>query len=137
MKMTALSRDTSRTYEMGNLHVRPVAAGVVIFQGAAVGLNADCYARPLVAGDKFAGFADNRSDNTGGTDGSAEVETRARDRIVLPVPGFTAADVFKPVYASDDNTFTLTADGNSAVGMAVRMDSPGFAVVEFDVARPL
>ena len=36
------------------------------------------------------------------------------------------------VYASDDNTFTLTAGSNSPIGYVSRWVSTGVAVVEFD-----
>jgi hypothetical protein len=36
------------------------------------------------------------------------------------------------VYASDDNTFTLTATSNSLIGYVSRWVSTGVAIVEFD-----
>ena len=38
------------------------------------------------------------------------------------------------VYASDDNTFTLTATSNSLIGFVSRWIATGSAVVEFDAA---
>jgi hypothetical protein len=38
------------------------------------------------------------------------------------------------VYASDDDTFTLTGEGNSLIGTVARWVETGIAVVEFDAA---
>lgn len=133
--MSVLTRDTPRTSELGNCHRRPLAAGECVFLGAALGLTTTGFARPLRAGDAFAGFAEEAADNAAGTDGAVSVSATASDRIVLSVPGFAPADVFKTVHAVDDNTFTLTQSGNSPIGRAVRFEAPGLAVVEYDVAH--
>jgi len=55
--MVALTKDTNRVYELGDINEVPVKGGVVIYQGATVGSNATGYAKPLPAGDLFLGFA--------------------------------------------------------------------------------
>ena len=41
---------------------------------------------------------------------------------MLTVPGATAANINAAVYASDDNTFTLTAGSNLQIGTIVGFD---------------
>ena len=43
--MTALSTDTNRVYELGNINEFPVAAKSLIYQGAAVGSNSNGFAQ--------------------------------------------------------------------------------------------
>ena len=130
--MAQLTAGVPRTYEIGDDSAQPVKSGAAIFEGSAVGL-ASGYARQLVAGDTFAGFAlgDVAAPSA---DGGASVRVRQRGNAVLAIAGATVADVGELVYASDGATFTLTATSNSAVGRLVRLDSAGVAVVAFDVA---
>ncbi len=127
-----LNPSAPRAYELGDEGAQPVKAGAAIFVGYAVGLAAG-FARHLVAGDVFAGFA---LDECAApvADGDARVRTRDAGRVVLPIAGAVAADVGKLVYASGPLAFTFTEGGNSAVGRMVRLDAPGSAVVAFDTA---
>lgn len=130
--MTTLAKDALRDYELGHINELPVIASDIIYTGAAVGDNASGYARPLVAGDKFKGFADTKADNSGGAAGEINVRVRARGRIKLAISGLAVGDLGKLVYASDDNTFTLTSTNNSKVGFVYRFVSSGVGIVEFD-----
>lgn len=131
--MTALNTDTLRTYEtQEDTNAVPVAAKEKIYGGALVGRTTEGYARALQAGDAAVGFAKDAADNTDGEDGDITVEVKARGKVSLFVSGLTVADVGKPVYASDDNTFTLTASGNSPVGTVVRFEKTDYAIVAFD-----
>lgn len=104
----ALTRDDVPTYHVGPHEGYPVEGGVRIFQGAAVGITAAGFARPLLGGDAFVGFVDDGDgvDNTG-----------------------------PPVYASDDNTFTLTSTGNSLVGRVSRFNQGPQCVIAFQAAH--
>jgi len=133
--MTTLAADKSRAYSLGDINDMPVIAADIIYEGAAVGDNASGYARPLVAGDAFRGFALERCDNAAGAAAAKNVRLRRRGRIVLPVTAAAVTDVDKPVYASDDDTFTFTASTNSYVGRVVRWVATGFVEVEFDAGR--
>lgn len=133
--MTTLAVDAPRDYELGDHNDLPVIAGDIIFEGAAVGLNSGGYARPLVAGDVFGGFALRQTDNALGAAGDKYVRVVTRGAIVLLVTGLTIDDVGKPVYASDDNTFTMTAGGNTQIGSVKRFIENGKGVVEFWVPR--
>ena len=131
--MTTLAANKPRTYDIGDNGEFPVIATDIIYEGAAVGENGSGYARPLTAGDPFLGFASRRADNATGAAGAVTVEVKRRGQIVLPIAsiGITAND--RPaVYASDDDTFTLTASTNSPIGFVARWIETGVALVEFD-----
>jgi len=133
--MTTLAVATPRAYQLGDIEEYPVIAADIIYEGAAVGENAAGYSRPLVAADVFQGFALEDADNTAGSAGAQLVKVRARGRIVLAIAALAITANDRPaVYASDDDTFTLSALGNSLVGYVSRWVSTGVAVVEFDAA---
>ncbi|MDP3960290.1 MAG: hypothetical protein Q8Q26_09595 [Pseudorhodobacter sp.] len=133
--MTTLAVTTPRAYQLGDIEEYPVIAADIIYEGAAVGENAAGYSRPLVAADVFQGFALEDADNTAGSAGDQLVKVRSRGRIVLAIAALAITANNRPaVYASDDDTFTLTALGNSLVGYVSRWVSTGVAVVEFDAA---
>jgi len=131
--MATLTVDTPRAYQLGELEAYPVIADDIIYEGAAVGENASGYSRPLVAGDVFQGFADRKADNSGGSAGDVNVSVKTRGRVQLAISGLAITANDRPaVYASDDNTFTLTSTSNSLIGYVSRWVSTGVAIVEFD-----
>lgn len=129
--MPTLTQDTPRTYEVGNINAFPVIADDALFEGAAVGDNGSGYARPLVAGDRFLGFAEEQTNNINGAAGDIRVRVKNVGLIILAVSGAVITDVGQPVYASDDDTFTLDAVGNSYIGLVYRWESSGVVVVAF------
>lgn len=135
--MTTLAVDKPRTYELhGEFDTDiPAIASDIIYEGAAVGENGSGYFRPLVAADPFAGFALTRCDNSAGAAGVKNVHVRAKGSVVLSVTGVTAVtDEGSTVYAADDDTFTLTAGSNTAIGKVVRYISGTQVVVYFESA---
>lgn len=103
----------------------PVDDNVNIYKGAFVGINASTgYARPLVAGDAFAGVAYAQADNTasGHTAGGIRARLHQSIDIVHWLSGAGLTDVGSEIYASDDGTLTLTASGNSRVGRIVAIE---------------
>lgn len=135
MAMTTLAANKLRDYQMGDKEEYPVIAADIIYQGGAVGENGSGYARPLVAGDPFLGFAEAIADNSAGAAGAINVNVRKRGSIVLPIASIAITANDRPaVYASDDDTFTLTASTNTLIGYVSRWVSTGIAVVEFDAA---
>lgn len=117
--MATLAVNKSRKFGLSETyHVNhPVIAAGKIFMGAAVGDNGAGLARPLVAADPFLGFAWAMADNTGGAASAIDVELRTEGLVTLSVVGVASADdVGTTVYASDDDTFTLTAGSNSTIG---------------------
>lgn len=133
--MTTLAVDTPRVFDLGNVNEYPVIAADIIYEGAAVGDNATGYVRPLVAGDSFRGFAESNVDNSLGSAGDKRVRVLTQGKVQLSVASLTITDVGKPVYASDDNTFTLTRSTNSYIGRVHRFVSSGVGVIAFDANK--
>lgn len=133
--MTTLAVDKPRDYELGDYNDLPVIANDIIYEGAVVGDNGSGYARPLTAGDPFRGFAVANVDNTGGSAGAKNVRVIKHGYAKLSVGSLAITDVGKPVYASDDDTFTLTASTNTPIGRVHRFISTGVGIVCFDAGR--
>lgn len=133
--MTTLAKNAVRDFEIGDNNDLPVIAGDIIYEGAAVGENGSGYFRPLVAGDPFAGFATRKADNSavGAAAGDVNVNVIQKGKIELDVVGVTGVtDEGSTVYASDDNTFTLSSTNNSAIGKIVRWISSTKCIVAFE-----
>lgn len=136
--MTTLAKDKLRLFFYSGTPVReeyPVIATDVIYRNAAVGENASGYSRPLVAGDIFQGFAVAKADNSAGAAGDVRVTVEQKGFVELDISGAAVTTNDRvAVYASDDDTFTLTPTSNSLIGYVSRWVSTGKAVVEFDAA---
>ncbi len=131
--MTTLAAKSPRKYHQTDFLEYPVVATDIIYEGAAVGENASGYARPLVAGDVFLGFAEFTVDNSGGSAGDKIVAVRPRGLVQLPIASIAITANDRPaVYASDDDTFTLTKGSNSLIGYVAAWVETGVALVEFD-----
>jgi len=131
--MTTLAADKARSFELGDIQELPMIAADIIYEGAAVGDNASGLARPLVAADPFLGFAERTADNSAGAASALKVRVRTRGQVQLAVTGVaSAADVSETVYASDDDTFTLTAGSNTAIGKVSRWVSGTTCIVAFE-----
>jgi len=129
--MATLVIDKARSFELGDIGAVPVISGDVIYEGAAVG-HAAGFARPLVAADSFLGFAETQADNTDGAAGAVNVRVREVGKVQMPVVGVTGvANVGASVYASDDDTFTLTATGNSLIGKITQYVSGTTVIVSY------
>jgi hypothetical protein len=131
--MAALTADTTRNYEDGIYGDKPVKASSTIYRGDAVGMTSG-YARQLVAGDVFAGFATAKAVGTA-ADGGVNVNVIRAGFIQLAVGSLAVTDIGKAVYASDSNTFTLTQSTNSRVGVVARFISSGVGLVRFEADR--
>ena len=136
--MGQLSAATNRSYDVpAEYNHYGVADDVVIYRGSAVGSLAG-YARQLVAGDTFLGFAEETVDNTttGHSAGGKQIQVRRWGQIQLSVASVAVTDIMADVYASDGDTFTLVAGSNSFVGKVHRFISSGVASVAFDTTNP-
>jgi hypothetical protein len=138
--MATLAADKPRVFETQEdtyLNELPMVASDIIYDGAAVGeLNDTGTYQPLGTGstvDRFAGFAVAQCDNSAGAAAAKNVKLRERGRVILAVTGVTAkTDVGKTVWATDDDTFTLTyAAGAISIGKIVRWISSTSCVVDF------
>lgn len=131
--MTTLASNSPRAYEQGTLNHIPVIASDIIYEGAAVGVvAASGHARPLAGGDRFAGFATRKADNSAGAAAAINVEVVKSGEIQLSVSGAVITDVGQPVYATDDDTFVFNPVGASFVGYVKRFVSSGVVIVDFD-----
>jgi hypothetical protein len=138
--MATLTQDNPRVFESTHddfLNELPVIASDIIYAGAAVGeLNDTGTYQPLGTGstvDRFAGFATEKADNSAGAAGAKVIKVRQQGRVKLSVTGVTAiTDVGSIVWATDDNTFTLTyAAGAVSIGHIARWISGTNCVVDF------
>lgn len=127
---TTLAANEPRKYGVGLLTEIGVIASDIVYSGASVGDNGAGYGRPLVAGDKFLGFAESKVDNSSGSAGDLSVKCFMPEFIQLPVSGAVITDVGQPVYASDDNTFTFVAVSNSLIGHVSQFVSSGVVIVK-------
>lgn len=133
--MTTLAANKPRAYELGERNHIPVIAADIIYEGAAVGIvAASGHARPLTEVDAFGGFAVARADNSSGAAAAINVEVVKSGEIELAVTGAVATDIGQPVYATDDDTFSLSPVGGAFVGFVKRYVSSGVVVVDFDAA---
>lgn len=131
--MTTLAQDVQRSFELGTINELPVIAGDIIYEGAAVGIvAASGYARPLQAADKFAGFAETQANNALGAAGDVHVRVRTQGFVELAIGSLVITDIGAAVYASDDDTFTKTATGNSFIGRVSRFVKAGVGIVSFN-----
>jgi len=136
--MAELTRDETRYYHLSDIEEYPVAAGVTIYEGAAVGADGFGYARPLVAGDPFLGFAGKRASNVAGSNGDMYVQTKTNGLVKLQVVGIPVGiNTIVDVYAIDDGTFTVNGLGNSLIGKIHKIDNYGYALVRIKVASEL
>lgn len=130
MALTA-NREVDRYVDQA-LRRYAVAAGVHVYKGAFVGLNASGYARGLVAGDRFLGVAYEEADNTSGSNGDQFVRVFSTGDFPHALTGAAVTDIGRPVYASADDTLTLTGAGNSLVGWTVDRPAANTVIVRVD-----
>lgn len=124
----ALSANSNLVYELGERTTVPVKASSQIYAGSAVGWNSG-YARALTAADDFAGFALEKV--LGTTDGALNCAVTTSGQVSLTISSIAVTDIGKPVYASDDGTYTLTQGSNSKIGTVSRWVSTGTAIVRY------
>lgn len=135
--MATLGADKPRIYKLTGAHPDynslPMIAADIIYAGAAVGESSTSGTyRPLAGGDTFAGFAVEKADNASGAASAVNVKVLASGIAVLTVTGVdNANDIDATVYASDDDTFTLTnTSTNSAIGKVRRVISTSAGTCE-------
>jgi hypothetical protein len=133
-----LTKEIPRVLDLGEVNTFVLAASTTIFRGAAVGDNGLGFARPLIAGDTFLGFCESTATNLPSSPGvpaaqggNGKVKVLCSGRMQLMVAGLKSARVQAPVYAVDDNNFTLTAGVNSFLGAVHRVVDDTTAIVAF------
>jgi hypothetical protein len=135
--MATLSVDKPRIFELQEdavLNEIPIIASDTVFAGAAVG-DSSGNGRPLVGGDAFMGFATEKCANEGGSAGDKRIKLRPKGYVKLAVTGVASADDHGvTVYATDDDTFTLTPSGASSIGKVHRWIASTTCIVYFEAA---
>lgn len=133
--MATLSSNQPREFSTSEFIDYPMIASDIVYAGAAVTLDTSGYANPLQTDEEFAGFAMEKADNSAGAAAAINVKVRTHGLIKLSITGVTAAsDYGDTVYATDDDTFTLTATGGLAIGKLVRWLTGTTAWVHFEAA---
>lgn len=128
MALTA-NRELDR-YVDQELRALPVKEAAHIYKGALVGIDsATGCARGLVAGDAFAGIAYEEADNSGGADAAIAVRVYTMGDFEHPFTSASRTNNGSAIYASADNTLTLTSSGNSEVGRQVEAPTSGRIVL--------
>jgi hypothetical protein len=120
--MSALTRDRATSYREGIEVEFPVAAGVKIYAGSLVCVNASGYAAPAAdaAGHRFAGVALEQMDNASGADGAQTVRVRRAGVFEFDAGAITQAMVGAAMYAADDHTFDGAGVNSIKVGQLVK-----------------
>lgn len=122
----ALSNDAARIYaDQTNRReaALPVQANSTIYAGSALSIDTGGEVGPLNSSDAaFAGFA--RKGAVGVTAGDTNVAVYTECIVELTITGLNDNnDINDVVYATDDNTFTLTASGGLAIGRVYQIVS--------------
>ncbi|MFC3074685.1 hypothetical protein [Shinella pollutisoli] len=122
----AASADIRRKWRKGDSYGYPVLANVRIFGGTMVGVTAALAAVPAGHADAVAlvGFAEESVNNVGGATGDQTVTLR-KGITHIPLAGATPANIGATVYASADDTFTLTAGSLLVAGTIDAIDADG------------
>lgn len=129
--MTTLSASRTRAYTNTDINGLMVPSTTTIYSGAAVGKNAATgKPRALQGGDQFLGFARSSVNHIRGQEREAPITLVDRGQVGLVVSGAVEADIGKDVYATDDDTFTLSSTGASFIGVAKQLLSAGKLLVE-------
>ncbi len=125
--MTGLTRDRATSYREGVEVDYPVAAGVKIYAGSLVCVNADGFAVPAAdtSGYVFVGVALEQMDNSAGANGAKSIRVRREGVFEFDAASITQAMVGDPMYVVDDHTFDDAAGPTNdiKVGLLVKFAS--------------
>jgi predicted RecA/RadA family phage recombinase len=130
----ALSANAEVDRQDGELQALPVLTNTQIYKGAIIGEDSSTgYARGLVAADVFLGIAYENVDNNPGDSGALDVRVWRKGVFLLTGSGFAQTSVGAKIYASADDTITLTSSSNSLIGSCVKYVSATQVWVDIDV----
>lgn len=133
----ALSADQPRAYDADvepMFNELPVQASAVCYAGGALSHDSNGDVGPLDGSETFIGFAEQQV--TGTTAGAKTVKVRQKGAIQIAVTGVDDPnDIGATVYATADNTFTLSSTGGAAIGKVIRHVSSTTCVVYFEGAQ--
>lgn len=136
--MTLSSDININRYVDQQLRTLAVKAATILYRGSLVGLDrATGYARPLLATDQFQGLAYERCDNALGANGDREVILFTQGDFEFDLTGTTRTAIGRPVFATDDNTLTLSGANAAYIGQIVDAPATGKIIVRIDPQRRL
>lgn len=141
--MAALTTNTPRAESINSrMSEYGVAASQHIYRGSFVGLNPAGYLKTFVPGDLFVGIAEEEFDNSGSSSTAGGVASpgtgtgRSLCKVwiggdyQLTLSSVALTDVGRPVYATDDNTLSLTGHPDAYVGRVLRYVSSNTCIVQ-------
>ncbi len=109
----------------GGAFAYSVKAAAKVWRGSFVCVNSSGAMVLIGAGDaaQFVGIADRDLDNTAGAAVSEQKVTALKGIYAITVPAATHANINATVYATDDDTATLTASTNLPIGTLVGIEA--------------
>lgn len=118
MALTGNIAPARRGFSRGAAFGYPIAPGEVIYTGGLTGINASGQAQRLQTSGTvaFIGLAERGHSNVGSSAVGDNVVGQM-DCFKLAVPSATPANIGAPVYATDDNTLTLTKPSSGFEGV--------------------
>lgn len=99
-----------------------VLAATTLYEDTMAGFSG-AYARGLVAADAFAGVVRYQVDNSAGASGDLKAGLERGIEMQLTVAGSSASTTETKVYASDNQTLTITAGSNTLIGITTEQVS--------------
>ena len=137
--MTALTQDRNTPFREGKAHTLPLVANDCICGGSLVAVNAAGNLNPGsdTAGLIFAGVADDRADNTGGSAGDISATVKRRGLYLFAMgTAITIANVGDAVFLVDDQTVDLIANVTNGIfcGVIAEYHSAGLAWIDIEPA---
>lgn len=139
--MTAMTRSRRPPQIEGRLYTLPVAADVLIYEGALLVIDSSGRVKPATSAASLQaiGIADHYADNTGGAAEAIKVLVRRGIFGFYNSAGgdeITSAEIGETVYMVDDQTVAKTNGGGtrSPAGCVRMIDQDGFVLV--DVGMP-
>lgn len=121
---------------------QPVQASTTIYQGGALSRDSGGEVGPLAASEAFVGFSADGADNSSGSAGDINAKVWTKGIVLLTITGLDDNnDIGDTVYATADDTFTLTASGGVSVGKVYEIESltnsQAWVAFEGDVCRSI
>ena len=101
----------------------PVQASTTIYQGGALSRDSGGEIGPLAASEAFVGFSGDGANNASGSAGDINAKVYTQGIVLLTITGLDDNnDGSDTVYATADDTFTLTASGAVSIGKVFEIE---------------
>lgn len=132
--MTALAVNVDLAITGGEYRRLPSEISANPFEGSLLSIASDGYVHELVAGEPFAGVCRQRipTADAATSDGSRYIEAIGGEFVMeVTISGVAIDDVLhrRQVFASDDGTFTFTANNNTLIGCIKGISANGKAQI--------